>query len=462
MLKNTPQPRPHPTLSSAATTCCTVSVSEAFIGKIEMEFQRPLPKFNRYSFDVERNSKPLLAPQFEALQKLQLFFEQNPSGRIGLVSMPTGSGKTGVISCLPYFLGKLGLNPGAPPHGEPLHKFDKPVLVIAPDLAIANQLEEQLTVSAGAQGKNFLLKRKIIPEHAYHVLPVGHKIEETSHVGNAEFLQTKDLIIANAQKFLQGNWEEVLPGDIFKLVIVDEAHHHPANTWRRIIQKFKDHAVVVFFTATPFRGDGRSVLEEAEGQFVYHLSPQDARDQRIIREINWRPLTAGETDLDRFKHILGVVKDIQEEKDQSNPLPYGIPHMAIAITRDIEYAEQVAYFWNNHLGNPGSAIAYHSTVPKRPKKAMMEAIKTNQVKLVVVVESLLEGFDYPPISIAAIMTKIVSPVKFAQFIGRAQRIVRVQEGLESPEIKADVVTHVFFQQEENRRAFEEERLIPVY
>ena len=91
----------------------------------------------------------------------------------------------------------------------------------------------------------------------------------------------------------------------------------------------------------------------------------------------------------------------------------------------------------------------------------MEAIKTNQVKLVVVVESLLEGFDHPPISIAVIMTKIVSPVKFAQFIGRAQRIVRGQEGLESPEIKADVVTDDFFQQEENWQAFAEERLIPV-
>lgn len=432
-----------------------------------MAFQRPLPRFNRYSFDVEGNSKPLLAPQSEALQKLQLFFEQNPSGRIGLVSMPTGSGKTGVISCLPYFLGKLGLNrpptPDAPPYGEPLHRFDKPVLVIAPDLTIANQLEEQLTVSAGAQGENFLLKRKIIPEHARHVLPVGHKIEETSHVRNAEFLQTKDLIIANEKKFLQGNWEEVLPGDIFKLVVVDEAHHHPANTWRRIVQKFKDHAMVVFFTATPFRGDWQSVLEETEGQSVYHLPLRDARQQRIIRGINWRPpLTAGETDLDRFNLILEEVKSIQEEKDQSNPLPDGIPHMVIAITKDIEHAKQVAGLWNNDWGNPGSAIAYHSDVPKRPKMAMMEAIKTDQVKLVVVVESLLEGFDHPPISIAAILTKIVSPVKFAQFIGRAQRIVRRQEGLESPEIEADVVTHVFFQQEENRRAFEEERLIPVY
>lgn len=91
----------------------------------------------------------------------------------------------------------------------------------------------------------------------------------------------------------------------------------------------------------------------------------------------------------------------------------------------------------------------------------MEGIKANQVKLVVVVESLLEGFDHPPISIAAIMTKIVSPVTFAQFIGRAQRVVRGHEGLEAAEISADIVFHNFFQQEGNIQAFEMERLIPA-
>ena len=168
-------------------------------------FQRPLPRFNRYSFDVIQNSQEkLLPPQHEALQELQKHFTQNLGG-IGLVSMPTGSGKTGVISCLPFFLGQLGMNPppepGALPRGEPRYKFDKPVLVLAPDLAIANQLEETLTVSADAPRENFLLKRNIIPSDASdYALPVGEKIEETNHVCNAEFLRSKEVIIANAQK----------------------------------------------------------------------------------------------------------------------------------------------------------------------------------------------------------------------------------------------------------------------
>ena len=72
---------------------------------------------------------------------------------------------------------------------------------------------------------------------------------------------------------------------------------------------------------------------------------------------------------------------------------------------------------------------------------------------------LLEGFDHPPISIAAILTKIVSKLKFAQFIGRAQRIVRNQARAESDDIYADVVTHSHFQQEQNYAAYEEALLI---
>ena len=431
-------------------------------------FQRPLPKFNCYSFDVDRNSRgKLLDPQHEALQSLQQFFGGQNEGRIGLVSMPTGSGKTGVISCLPYFLGKLGLDPppapGALPYGDPLHTFDKPVLVIAPDLAIADQLEATLTVSANAPGENFLLKRNIIPPHAVKfAVPVGQRIEESNHVCNTEYLQSVEVIIANAQKFLKAGWEDVLPDNIFKLVIVDEAHHYPANTWFRIIQKFKTHAMVVFFTATPFRGDGQPVLPEDVGEIVYRLPLKEARKQRIIRGIHWHePLGAGGTDDERFNLILEKVKSIQEDKDLTNPLPDGIPHMAIAITKNIDCANIVRDLWNNQWGIPGSAIAYHSKLSKGEKKTLMDQIKTNQVKLVVVVESLLEGFDHPPISIAAIMTKIVSPVKFTQFIGRAQRVKRDCAVLEAAGILADIVTHRIFDQKDNIQAFEDERLIPA-
>ena len=42
---------------------------------------------------------------------------------------------------------------------------------------------------------------------------------------------------------------------------------------------------------------------------------------------------------------------------------------------------------------------------------------------VIIVKMLLVGFDHPPVSTAAICTNIHRPIKLAQFIGRAQRVM---------------------------------------
>ena len=69
---------------------------------------------------------------------------------------------------------------------------------------------------------------------------------------------------------------------------------------------------------------------------------------------------------------------------------------------------------------------------------------------------LLEGFGYPPLSIASIVTRMKSPVKFTQFIGRVQQLVQQlvrwtrPDGTEQIEenVNADVFTHKHFKQEE--------------
>ena len=166
-----------------------------------------------------------------------------------------------------------------------------------------------------------------------------------------------DVVITNVHKFLD---ENSLPDDFFKLVIVDEAHHHPSSMWRRIVNKCKDQAMVAFFTATPFRGDKKLVLKDEDGELVYNLSLEDARTQRIIRRINPCPVHFNEPVTNNkllYQLLLQEVKTIQEGKNHENPLPGNIPHMAIAITKNISEAKEVAKIWNELWGSPDSAIA---------------------------------------------------------------------------------------------------------
>ena len=428
--------------------------------------ERP-SKFNEYSAAVKaRCEGNLLQHQSKALTELESFFSGPETGReVALVSMPTGSGKTGIMCCLPYFLGNIG------PPKQPKYPFDKPILVIAPDLAITSQLEQQMLVSRkDLTGQTFLLKRGIVPlaRHA-QILPTGVKLEETTDLQNIPYLEGKEIIIANAQKFLGEEWEQNLPDDMFQLVIVDEAHHHPATTWRRIVQKFQDHAMVVFFTATPYRGDGQQVLE---GPLTYHLTLEDAIRNDIIRKTKFEELDSMESlegnplwddaspqdreEIGRFATILRRVISLQGTKAA---LPDNVPHMAMAITKDTKGADKLVEVWK--VLNPDApASVYHSGVkPKRRREEVFNQILENKLKLVVVVEMLLEGFDHPPISIAAVATKIVSPVKFVQFVGRAQRIYR---GTQDSEVNgiAHIVTHSHYEQGDNYRKFIQELLIP--
>ena len=441
-----------------------------------MAFPTQHPKFNRYSFPMINACKgKLLQHQAEALKALMDRFETGNSG-VALVSMPTGSGKTGVICCLPYFLGSIGMcdSPGNFPTGTPTHKFKEPILVLAPNLELANQLEGRILVAEN-NNENFFFRRKIIQteEQLKDVLPHGWKIQGTQELTRPDRLKGEDVIIANVQKFLSKKqlpedaewWVEQLPSDLFKVVIVDEAHHFPASTWKRIIDKFKGHALVVFFTATPYRacqGPFRMEPVVEPRSFAYHLPLSEARRRRIIRTTNPVEVDNGLGTRAVFLAVLEKVKELQERKNREYPLPDGVPHMAMAITKNIEDADMAAHLWNSQV-DEGSGIAYHSKVDKDQPQLpeLMKQIKNNNVKLVVVVAKLQEGFDHPPISIAAILTNIKSPRKFVQFVGRAQRIVRFQGGQESPDIKADVVMHSYFNQLENYKSFEREDFVKL-
>lgn len=423
--------------------------------------KRPRPtKFSYWSDDVVSECKEkLLAHQYEALTSLRKWFCQREEKRHALVSMPTGSGKTGVICCLPYFLAQK-----KPEEDGKEVSFEKPILVIAPHLTISSQLEQQILVSADGPEKNFLLRREIVAiQDQRDALPSGVKIEKTTEVSNQQYLRNKEVVIANAQKFLSDSWEENLSNDLFEMVIVDEAHHFPAETWSKIIRKFEAHALVVFFTATPFRSDGRKVVETS---FAYHLSLSQAIENGIIRPTKWDDYELNQdpddpnSDYDPVRTILKEIKRVQDEKNREQRLPGNVPHMAIAICKDTGAATEAVNMWNTMFGD-GTAVGVHCRMQKHRLKKAMERIDKNDVKLVVVVDMLQEGFDHPPISIAAIMTRIVSPVKFVQFIGRAQRVVRVGGEQESRDIHANIISHTRFQQEDNYSKFENEALIYV-
>ena len=433
------------------------------------EYTRHQPRINHHATTVITNCEEpsrLLPQQIQALQNVQQASQNFGQTHIALVSMPTGSGKTGVIACLPYYLATA----------EPPYVFDKPILVIAPDLAILKQLTQELTVIEGTE-KTFLIRRGIVPlDMQDNVLPQPWIITQTSEIRNEQLLRISGIVIANAQKFLAEDWENHLSDDLFRLVIVDEAHHHPAPTWQRIVNKFRNHnCPVIFFTATPYRTDRQAVLPREMSVIAHHLPLNDAVEQGIIRRTYFNELDelwpyeelplrdAGNflpdmlTDFQRIIPILQKIKSLLDQKHSDVP---NAPHMAIAITNYTTHADHVLELWQHYYPEE-PAETYYSRKSKQEKEEIMRRLRSNDLSLVIVVGMLLEGFDHPPISIAAITCNINAPIRFVQFVGRAQRIYREEGYTEDGNFQANIVTHKDYQQKENYNNFIEERFIPI-
>ena len=59
-------------------------------------------------------------------------------------------------------------------------------------------------------------------------------------------------------------WLTRFPDDFFDMIIVDEAHHGAAPSWKKVFDKFPN-AKVANLTATPFRSD----RQELDGELVF-------------------------------------------------------------------------------------------------------------------------------------------------------------------------------------------------
>ncbi len=66
---------------------------------------------------------------------------------------------------------------------------------------------------------------------------------------------------------------------------MDEAHHLGATTWKRVRERLSDR-LIVQFTATPFRQDGK----HTGGEILYTYPLARAQLEEFFSTINFRPV----------------------------------------------------------------------------------------------------------------------------------------------------------------------------
>ncbi|MGN6219405.1 MAG: DEAD/DEAH box helicase [Microbacterium sp.] len=183
--------------------------------------------------------------QKRAVAAVEEFLERpDTGGRSFIVSMPTGSGKSGVIG----FLAQDRL-------GE-----ESDVLLLCPWDALASQLSEDVSARfwrhAGIDSSTMTKTVRLMPSTA------AAKLADAT----APTIWVMTLAALNA---LDRPVRDALSSRV-KLVIVDEGHYEPAPSWANAVRNLARPTAL--FTATPFRNDVKYFDVEPGDSFHYPAS----------------------------------------------------------------------------------------------------------------------------------------------------------------------------------------------
>jgi len=305
-----------------------------------------------------------------------------------IVSLPTGYGKTAVMSAVPFILRA------------------RRVLVIVPSSALRKQ-------AAGAfKDLGSLRRLGCLPDATVLASPAVASVE--SKLASAEqwqSLQEFDVVVSTAQAaspLIEGVVSP--PEDLFDLVLMDEGHHSPAVTWAAFIEAFP-HAKHILFTATAFRRDKRQL----PGRVAFSYSLKKAVQERAFGRVNFVPVEVDPASTTHARDNVLIAKAVEIfRRDQAA----GRDHRIFARTDSTAAADDLAV----RYAAAGLRVrAVSSRRSKRQIEAALQDLDEGTIDGIVCVDMLGEGFDFPRFKIAVLHVAHKSLVPTLQFIGRFAR-----------------------------------------
>jgi superfamily II DNA or RNA helicase/diadenosine tetraphosphate (Ap4A) HIT family hydrolase/HKD family nuclease len=263
-------------------------------------------------------------------------------------------------------------------------------------------------------------------------------------VGQASDL-TAQLVFASVQKLaLQADLATLVP-DRFDYVVVDESHHAPADSYRRVLDQL-DPGFLLGLTATPERADQADVAalfddhvpfraDLGEGIDIGRLVPFDYAglpDTIAFEPIPWRSYTVeqlsalAETEA-RMQRLLAAWKRYPGTR-------------TLIFCVSIRHADYVSAWLRTH---DLRVVAVHTGENSGDRATALDDLDRGALDAVAAVDLFNEGIDLPRIDRVVMLRPTGSPVVFLQQLGRG---LRVAEGKTRLQIIDFIGNHRIFLQ----------------
>ena len=324
-------------------------------------FENNYPQF-RYPF--EGDDTPGFRPaQLGAIHAAAGHFEMRSDP--GVITMPTGSGKTAVLAASAFVLRA------------------RRVLIIVPSRLVREQIAEEI-------GELVTLKATGAVPDDLECPKVYNTKSRIKTNEEWEALREYDVVVATIQSVSPGYHETPEPPeDLFDLVLVDEAHHSPARTWARLLQHYSN-AKQLLFTATPFRQDQK----EIKGRFIYTYHLKRAYDDGIFGQINYSPVTPEQDETNDVAIAKAAQHQFAHDKEE------GHSHRLMVRTDNLKRAQELSAVYQDNTELRLSVVSGNKSL--KAVKSIIKDLEDGNLDGIICVNMLGEGFNFPSLKIAAI------------------------------------------------------------
>ncbi|MCR4715972.1 MAG: DEAD/DEAH box helicase family protein, partial [Lachnospiraceae bacterium] len=230
--------------------------------------------------------------------------------------------------------------------------------------------------------------------------------------------------------------------DEFDCIVLDEAHHVPADTYQKIMKHFEPK-LWLGMTATPDKRDdniaGRNVYELFDYQIAYEIRLQQAMEENLLCPFHYFGLTdlsmVDDESVDCNFNVLTSDERVKHILSQANYYGYsGDRVKGLIFCSGIKESEELSHKFNQIInpttGKNYRTIALNGSASEEERQIAFERLAMDEsdsssdkqpLDYIFSFEILNEGVDIVEVNQVIMLRPTQSPIVFIQQLGRGLR-----------------------------------------
>lgn len=247
-----------------------------------------------------------------------------------------------------------------------------------------------------------------------------------------------DYLFCSVPSFNSRNLIDQFGPHHWDIVILDEAHHGKANSYKDILYQLKPE-ILLGLTATPERTDGSSIAENFDSPLAAEIRLPDALEKKLLCPFHYYAVS----DTVDFSSI-SWSRGKYDQKELSNLLTGNDIRVSLIIKKIIEYlpspldpktfdslgvkglgfcvSQEHAHFMAERFNQAGiNAIALDSNTHADKRKSARNDLASGTTNFIFTVDLFNEGIDIPAVNCLLFLRPTESHVIYLQQFGRGLR-----------------------------------------